>query len=357
MNRVKQWILIDPLDTLFFKGSEPMIAGESHEVRSIFPPMPSTFVGAFRTAILQQRRINPKDFTSPEGPDPEISKKYPLLGTPENSEFEVIGPIFRLLLREREEDYFIPAPAHWFGDLPGIWEDGQDIYVAIGEMIPEKFISLGLCGGIPYPVWVLEPERREVKSLAGYWVNLSALTTSEKKRAIRAYTSVENIRPDTPSILSLTALFDFEGRVGIALENLTRRARQGHLYSSTHVRLKQEVSIVIGLSDELVPTYLNDKGVLQLGGEQRVVRYELLSEGPLLRDGGTSWIMGVAAFSASELETNNWQSLPRVSGPLIRMGGWDMKSQFHKPIKAYYPAGTVIMAGQDVDIPYNFIRL
>ena len=27
MTQVKQWILIDPLDTLFFKGSEPMIAG------------------------------------------------------------------------------------------------------------------------------------------------------------------------------------------------------------------------------------------------------------------------------------------------------------------------------------------
>jgi hypothetical protein len=196
-----------------------------------------------------------------------------------------------------------------------------------------------------------------MKSLAGHWANLSALTSFEKRRSIKACTSLKSLKPDIPSVLSLNAIFDFEERVGIALENITRRARQGHLYSSTQVRLKPEVSIAIGLSDDLVPTYLNEKGVLQLGGEQRVGRYELLSNGPALMDGNTPWVMSLSPFLISELEKNNWQNLPRVSGPLIRMGGWDMKIQFHKPVRSYFPSGTAIMAGQDVSIPHNFIRL
>jgi CRISPR-associated protein Cmr3 len=40
-SEIRQWIEIDPLDTLFFRGSEPMVAGESHEVGSLFPPIES----------------------------------------------------------------------------------------------------------------------------------------------------------------------------------------------------------------------------------------------------------------------------------------------------------------------------
>ena len=56
------WIEIDPLDTLFFGGTESMVAGENHEADTMFPPMPATLTGAVRSAILGQKGILPAEY-------------------------------------------------------------------------------------------------------------------------------------------------------------------------------------------------------------------------------------------------------------------------------------------------------
>lgn len=46
------WISLRPLDTLFFKDGKPFSMGEDTWAEGLFPPPPSVFLGALRTAML-----------------------------------------------------------------------------------------------------------------------------------------------------------------------------------------------------------------------------------------------------------------------------------------------------------------
>lgn len=364
MNEVKQWIQLDPLDTLFFKGSEPMIAGESHEVNSVFPPMPSTLLGALCTAILQQRGLKPEDFTRQEGPDPKITEKFPFLGRPGDEEYEpdyqITGPIFLLNPGQAKQTWVLPVPAHCFAKVPDYPEDGEKLQVVQASLFPDIAQPLGLSGTVADPLWIIDPPERDMESLSGYWINqagLKDMSARSDQFAVQIRTSVESVKPDEPAIMRLTTLFGNEARVGIALEDGIRRARKGYLYTTTQVRLKAGVNMAIGLSEELIPAYLDKQGILQLGGEQRMVHYLQLSDGPDLSESKSPWMMALSPFPYKELEIKGWKNCPWASGRLIRMGGWDMKKGFPKCMKAYLPAGTVVLVGEDAAVPYGFIRL
>lgn len=367
MNRVKQWLSLRPIDTLFFRGSEPMIAGESHEVRSVFPPMPSTLIGSICTAIMTQHNIKPADFVAQEGPKKEILQNYPLLGRPGGPNFELIGPVLLLSRYKEEDDWFFPCPANWFGSMPSIinkgdWGSGNQkspvIDVSVSELDTDTTKALGLCGSVAEPPLIFEPMSQDLKSLTGCWVNREALKSVGSGRRKCFYCDdIERLDSKEAMIISPQALFSIEPRVGLALENGLRKAKTGHLYGSTHIRLKHSVSMAVGLSENLVDSHLNASGILSLGGEQRIVSYQLLPEGPLISSLSSNKIMALAPFPYQTLRANGMEDLPRVSGTLLRMGGWDMKTSFHKPCRAYLPAGTVIWSGINENTPFGFIRL
>lgn len=367
MNRVKQWLSLRPIDTLFFRGSEPMIAGESHEVRSVFPPMPSTLIGSICTAIMSQGSIKPEDFVAHEGPKKEILQNYPLLGRPGSPNFELVGPVL-VLSRDREaDDWFFPCPAHWFGEVPSITNNGNSctankkctvIDVNVPELETDTIKSLGLCGSVAEPPLIFEPLSQDLKSLLGYWVNREALkSVGSGNRKCVYCDDIERLDSKEAMIIGSQALFSIEPRVGLALENGLRKAKTGHLYGATHIRLKHSVSMAVGLSENLVDSHLNASGILSLGGEQRIVSYQLLPEGPLISSFSSDKLMALAPFPYQTLRANGMEDLPRASGALLRMGGWDMKTNFHKPCRAYLPAGTVIWSGFNENTPFGFIRL
>ncbi|MFH1117077.1 MAG: type III-B CRISPR module-associated Cmr3 family protein [Pseudomonadota bacterium] len=359
MNGVKQWLSIDPLDTLFFRGSEPMIAGESHEVRSIFPPMPSTVVGAIRTAILRQRGIEP---TGLAGQDREMSGEFTFLGTPGKSGFDVLGPLLEVEVNRGETDRLVPAPAHWFADLSeaGTKPAGNfEVRVSVADELPSDLkASLGLCGSVANPIWTAAPTRPNLKSLSGSWVNLSALQCGcSSAFRVNLGKDLDALVPSSPALVRPESLYSSEIRVGIALEAETRRVRQGRLYSAAHVRLRHGVRMVVGLSHELCPGHLDDSGLLHLGGEQRFAAYRRMTAVPLIPLSQSPWVMSLSPFEYDFLNTQGWGGLHRASGPLIRMGGWDMLEGFHKPIRSFLPAGTAVKVGVDAEIPFGFIRI
>lgn len=369
MQQVKEWLVLDPLDTLFFKGSEPMQAGENHEVRTVFPPMPSTIMGAITTAILRQRHLNPREFTRDGGPSSEISQNYPLLGSPGKPGFAILGPLFRLTNSAGTMDWLLPAPAHWYSELPDSkQEQMQEISLKRADLLSDAAVSLGVCGSVATPVWLRQPAPQGLESLAGCWLNPAALQAMrEDQDKVFFFPHLDRpwdeplrkkIQPHKPTILPSKALSGYESRTGIALTPLARRVRQGHLYAATQVRLHAGVALLVGLSAKLCPDYLNPTGVLQLGGEQRVAGYQVLPASQFQVDPGNSpWIMSLSPLPYNRLRENGWEAHPRASGPLIRLAGWDMQKNFHKAITAYLPAGTVIRTGVDEAAPFGFIRL
>jgi len=361
MDAVKQWLVIDPLDTLFFRGNEPMVAGESHEVRSIFPPMPSTFMGALRTAILQQRGIKPEHFVMRGGPSPSILDDFPLLGTPDKPGFEVLGPIFRVDLDPANRRWIYPAPAHWFVAEMDNLSESREVAVCVAGQLPQGAKELGFAGTVSDVAWVVNPLAVDMKSLSGLWVTAETLKHGQEHpfqlNLCEDLNDLNTLRPDSCALISSDLLAGTEIRFGIALESSTRKVKHGHLYSASHYRLAPKVGMAVGLSEPLVPDYLDPEGIVQLGGELRVARYQLEAEGPTRIDGDSPWIMALSPVPSTELARNGWDAHPRVSGRLLRIGGWDMMQRFHKPTKGYFPTGTVVRVDASEEVPFGFIRL
>jgi len=357
MSTIKQWLRIGPLDTLFFKGSEPMIAGVSHEVRTVFPPMPATLVGAVRSAILGQRNIDPYQYT--DGNNEDIIRQFPHLGAPDAPGFRLAGPLFEVTSGNRRE-VLLPAPAHWHGS-PEEAESHGSMQVSAAEPATDLLKDVGLCGNTTDPLWLLDPRGNNIKSLAGWWANAAAIEAmANGKTELAASVSTRDIRPGQPAIFPLSALFVTEARTGIALDLPIRRVREGHLYSATHVRLLPGVAMLAGLSKMLCPKTLDPQGIMLIGGEQRVARYECLGEMDVVLPAtgtGNRWALTVSTIPWAEFMDSELAGLPRASGPLIRMGGWDMKKRFHKDTTAWLPPGASVYLEDKKDLPFGFFAI
>ncbi len=355
MIRIKQWIQIEPLDTVFFKGSEPMVAGQNHEVHSIFPPMPTTIIGAIRSAVLAQRKIDINRYVDMANRDSTFETLHPLLGVPGRPGFEIVGPLLSSETKSGNIELFFPTPAHWFANEKTM-NNGKAVAVAAARQISEYIDQLGITGNVLQPAWVMKPENGDLKSLSGYWINAAAFKSMKSgKGSLVFYELAKNVIPENPALLKLDAFVYNEIRVGIALETGTRRVREGHLYTSTQIRLHAGVRMVVGFSEKLIPSHLDPSGVLQIGGEQRIAAYRLQPDNVPDIVSTEQWAMNLSSFPVKEL--GSMAGCCRVSGPLVRMGGWDMQKGFHKAIKAYLPAGSVIKIDQAMDLPFGFIRI
>ena len=61
------WISFTPLDTLFFRDGRPFSMGEETWADGIFPPPPSVFLGAMRSAVLS---LQPENYATMTNNDP-----------------------------------------------------------------------------------------------------------------------------------------------------------------------------------------------------------------------------------------------------------------------------------------------
>ena len=95
-----------PIDTLFFRGSVPMEAGQ-HYVVSMFPPPVSVLEGAIRTCVLEEHGINIQDYLS--GKDTSINS---LVGnSSEKAPFHIVS-----ILIKKDKKYLAKAPVIWHLD-------------------------------------------------------------------------------------------------------------------------------------------------------------------------------------------------------------------------------------------------
>lgn len=342
------WLAIDPIDTLFFRGAESMEAGENHEVDTMFPPMPTTITGAIRTAILRQRGIAPKEYL--DRPT-AWQDKYPLLGTPEEPGFQLIGPLFLV----GEECLLLPAPAHWHADLPGNWMDKECATHQVQAASPLAGNPLGLCGSVADPFWLRRPTGADMQPLSGYWATREAFAAMKNGVARLTFRKdPAKLQTDEAAILPASALFVREERVGIALTP-ERTAKEGHLYSAVHVRLRPGVRLAVGLASGH-DLCLDREGIMQLGGEQRVCRYRLLDRLDLPHAEGGHLLLALNPVLLDTLP-DSLASRPRASGKLLRVGGWDMQKRFHKAMAAWLPAGTIIDTDGADDAAPHYLTL
>ena len=307
------WYKFTPVDTLYFRGAEPMNLGENHTTSHVFPPPAHTLSGALRTAVLMQKAVSIEAYADEKAPA-EIYDAIGKAGRP--APFNLIGPLFML-----ENDVYVPAPYSWFMEKDS---GNGKVSVIKGKSLQSRLLK----SEAPEFIWA-KGEKGEMVSLGGMWIRKEDLHLVE--------TSVEVKTSDD--------FFKNEPRTGIALEK-NRRVREGHLYSFNHARLKKGVSLVFG-TDRRLP--LDDQGVLKIGAEQRFGWYEKLTKTNMaFNDQGNLYL------SLSILEGTDEANMSVVAtGKIHYFGGWDLHTGFHKPMKGFFPAGTVC----DKKINNNFIAI
>jgi len=338
---MSNWYSFKPVDTLFFRGASQANMGEDHSSISIFPPPVNTIVGALRTTVLVQNGI---DFEKYGKNNDKIDKNiYKTIGKAgEDTPFSLVGPFFRY-----ENTIFIPAPFSWYFDKSFSDDLEQKIFKT-------KEIKNSLLGK-DKKYWV-KGEKGEVSSIGGKWIALDALNsknifyikdeTKFKVKDNRFFYKDKEIDIKN-SIVETSFFFKSEIRTGIALEE-NRKVREGHLYSFTHNRLKEEVDIVWRVEGENLP--LKSRGILKLGAEQRFGYYKKIEVSGFNKNSeNNDKYLSLSLIKGSKEINNHIIS----TGKIKYIGGWDMKKRFHKEMVGYYPAGTVFSK----EINNNLIKI
>jgi len=302
-----EWFSFTPQDTLFFRGAEPANVGESHTASMVFPPPAHTIGGALRTATLVQKDIAFADYNRGDCGSDVIE----VIGNSgEECPFSILGPFFLF-----EERIWLPCPFIWFSEKTEEKKKTRLRKITVASPVKNSLIKTSSGGDI---IWA---KGRNLENLGGDWVSLDELCTASEEKTIR------------PS----EDFFVSEKHTGIALDvkDKRRTAREGYLYSFVHARLCKDVKLVFGVNQELP---LSNSGVLKLGAEQRFGKYKKIGAIALQEKEGKSGLFMTLSIMAGNKEVNRHCI---VTGRVAYFGGWDLHRGFHKPMKGYFPAGSV----------------
>lgn len=314
-----------PLDTLFFRGSTPMEAGQNIAV-SMFPPPVSVIEGAFRTAFLLQKGIFPEDYAS--GKNTYANK---IIGNPsEKAPFEVSA-----ILIKKNGQYYAKVPATWYLDSKSKPKEKSDY---IGKTIVEskrnqKFLDdmfvMSSAENLPFV-----HAEENAQPLGNIWVSIDFIN------------SAKSVLEESDFLLQ-NEILAFEQRTGIALDS-GRHTIEGQLYSASHIRLFDGVSMVVGISKEIG---LEDSGKIQLGGERRLCGYRKIDFCmPEKSENMGNEFLSLAPIESTEEILANLVA----SSKLVITSGWDLAKGFHKPTTSWIPAGAVFTKNiKSICIPLN----
>ena len=314
------WFEYQPVDTVFCKGAEPMEMGEHHSASSIFPPPPETIAGAVRSAVLEQQKISIPDYYQ-GNVDKEIITAIGRAG--QKAPFEIIGPFFLNC-----KECYVPAPYFWFTEKTQL-KNNSKVTIYRARPLSTSLIKSDLPASRLY--WA-KGKKDILTTLGGHYIKMTDLFAQKEQIEVKKSSN----------------FFIFEQRTGIALSH-NRTVREGHLYSFNHGRLKNNVKLVFGITTTLP---LTDRGVLKLGGEQRFGYYRILSKPPLQLEQQTNndhHYMSLSLYPVNQAHAD----MLIATGKIVYIGGWDMQRGFHKPMRGFWPAGTVFKE----KISDNFIAI
>lgn len=342
-------LFLQPNDTFFFRDGRPFTKGEQSEGHSIFPPLPSTVLGALRTAYITEFG--------------DLSLFYSggmreTIGTPKslNNAIRVRG-VFLANRRDNQMDrmeIFFPVPL----DLVYKKDENRDNNT---------------------PLHLLTPQSKNFAS-NGTINNPLAWTTSESIDSdaagllrigpIRRY-----LRGNDENLLltSRTTIVERESKTGIARSRHTLSSEEHMLYRIDMSRFKNRDGNYGFVVEYECPRNLPQKGLLKLGGEgksfvyqhsnydvdplssdletvkrtiQSTGRFKLYFAMPTIFQKGwlPSWLNNDTLSGEYPLENAAPISLKLITaaiGKPIPVGGWDMAKGEAKPTYRAVPAGSV----------------
>jgi CRISPR-associated protein Cmr3 len=338
-----------PDDVLFFRDGKPSAIGEDHYLHSIFPLFPSTLYGAVRTARLVEEghdltRLN--------------ATVWSTLGPSLRAEIGEWGQFGNLELRGpwlvRGSEILFPVPA----DL-GItaeklsagrarrWSERASIRVTrVFRFRPDGPRSES---DWSHPYRTLRPyERRNGAWTA--WTGDAPDSPAGWFLSMRGMESwLAGALPEPTELVHASELWLTEVRSGVGLEDSSRTARKGRLYTFGFIRFQQDVAIGFELRNGL----LGCPARLRLGGEGKTARLERgtplrisVPSADSHRPGLRAVCLATPAFSRDGSHAP--QSLQGTIAAAMRgsslIGGWDLAARAPKALRRAIPAGSVFFA-------------
>jgi len=342
---VKQINLL-PIDTLFFRDSLPFDTNsESHELAGMFPPFPHTVVGALRGYYAREL-----GWKGDESWKPHICEK--LGDRADLGPTDFTGPFLH-----KNGELLVPMPLNVVGKTEG------DSFVPRTLLVPGATVLTDQ-GKVCLPDF---NERKDPKkepdevweTTQKHWLQLKDfLKFIEAGNLDHVQHSVSNKK-----------LWRAEPRVGLQREN--RKAKEGHLYSATHVRLHQNIglSMLVKGTPQIIGAHKN----MTLGGESRQASLQMTDVAiPLTKTVQTQTSknacfvaltpldMGDSLKAGMDLPLGNGQTAKVIcvcTEKLQRIGGWNSVARQPEEQVSVYPAGTVIYVSLEGSEVPGFVNL
>ncbi len=316
---------LNPIDTLFFKGSESLIAGQT-VADSLFPPPVSVLKGALRTAYLKQKNISFEDYKK-SNVSKDVIDNIGYCG--KEAPFNIKAVLFK-----KKNIYYLPIPLNWFLDISSEKKKNMfnkqttvnfdNVKIIKTKNQTEILNTIGInTSHTDIPIVELMSNDEDPTSLSGKWISLEAFKTK-----------IIN----TNDIVAENEFISIEYRTGIELDLSKRKTKKGQLYSAGHIRFAPETKIVIILDKNI---NINKQDIITLGGEKRLVSYKEIQDSDIpdlsLQNSENKEFV---SFAPIELTQDNINNIVATYKPKI-VSGWDMAKDFHKPTTTWLPAGTV----------------
>lgn len=339
-------------DTFFFRDGRPFTKGDQAEGYSIFPPMPSTILGALRTAYIAEQG----DLSSFYAEEKEMAET---IGTPKSLGSIRLKGVF---LADRQLKIYSPIPLDLI-TKPQVIKEKNRLHAL--ERTPDEpdFISNS-------------PLTRHLR-----W-NVSEDVESETNGRLWHFYLKDYLLGKQTSLKKFTHIDDFirdEPKIGIQRDYQTSAAQEHMLYRINMSRFKSQFrnpNERKALSDlGLVVDYECDKalpakGLLKLGGEGKSFTYKksrhtpdplptdediealkasIRSSGafklyfatPAIFDQGwlPKWINKKTC--KAEYSSLSFELITASVGKPMAIGGWNMEKNVPKPTRQAVPAGSV----------------
>ena len=248
-------LFLEPMDVALFRDGRSFTAGSDHRAYSLFPPNPSTVLGALRSKLLMDTGVSLTAFA--EGSD-EAQEAVDRIGPRDGAPpFTLRGP-FIARVEQRDPDGSIRRVRSCYPLPADVVRIGQDYHV-LAPLAPGK--ELPFKANWPHsdlrPLWLPGTEKQvEVEG----WLD---------ERALQA--CLKGYELDETKVWRDERLFARESRFGVGIDSRRKRHKDGMLYQVEFIRPREGVGLVVDVVEGAPP--FDQSGLLSMGGESRTFRY------------------------------------------------------------------------------------
>ena len=322
-----EYVFIEPLDVLYLRGNRGFGAPGDHAA-ALMPPWPSLAAGALRSRMLTDSGFHPSALEQ---------------GLPDAAWNAVLGTLsrpgsFRL-------SAFGLAQRNNHGAVEPLHPCPADVVVTTGQAayLRPQTTALPCSGALPALALLSSAARDKPQTR---WLTAAGWSAYLAGRLIAS-----------SELIATEALWKTDARVGVGLDEATRAARQGALFSTDAVALAGGVGLLAGVSG--AAGKLPRSGLVRLGGDGRAARLSAASIPPRdlaplaaarqLRLVLTSPGLFLNGWRLPGLSSDGVWSYGGVQARLVAaavpraaiVSGWDLANWIPKPALRAVPAGAV----------------